>query len=179
MSKNSQHFTHFDSKKMHSLILFFEETFSSSYAKQYIDMQISLKNEFKEKVINEIVEQYINYAITYNLVVEDVCPYKILAWYGYLIADALYIENKELAILTVSTSIVCMLRLLKVENIELEETFHKKALQMVLSELKGSHMKSEEYNKKQHTKIGLGMNGLYMMFRTASICKKSSSQTPR
>ncbi|MEE6548826.1 hypothetical protein [Campylobacter jejuni] len=36
---------------------------------------------------------------------------------------------------------------------------------------------SEESNKKQHTKIGLGMNGLYMMFRTASICKKINSQT--
>lgn len=55
--------------------------------------------------------------------------------------------------------------------------FIKKALQMVVSELKGNHMKSEESNKKQHTKIGLGMNGLYMMFRTASICKKINSQT--
>ncbi|EPP8195768.1 hypothetical protein KJQ75_05905 [Campylobacter lari] len=172
MSRIAQPFVHFDAAKMHSLILFFQQTFAKSYEKQVKDIKISLTKEFEEKIINEILEQYINYAIAYELVVEDVCPYKILAWYGYLLADALYIEQKELAILSISTSIVCMLKLLEIENVKLEDTFHKKALQMVLSELKGSHMKSEESNKKQHTKIGLGMNGLYMMFRTASICKK-------
>ncbi|ARE81461.1 hypothetical protein [Campylobacter helveticus] len=173
MSKISQPFVHFDANKMHCLITFFQRTFAESYEKQVENMKISLTKEFEEKIINDILEQYIDYAIAYELVVEDVCPYKILAWYGYLLADALYIEQKELAILAISTSIVCMLRLLRVEQIELEESFHKKALQMVLSELRGNHMKSEETNKKQHTKIGLGMNGLYMMFRTASICKKS------
>ncbi len=178
MSRIAQPFLHFDATKMHSLILFFQKTFAKSYEKQSKD-QVSLTKEFEEKIINEILEQYIDYAIAYELVVEDVCPYKILAWYGYLLADALYIEQKELAILSISTSIICMLKLLEIESVKLEDVFHKKALQMVVSELKGNHMKSEESNKKQHTKIGLGMNGLYMMFRTASICKKINSQTPR
>ncbi|AJC90814.1 hypothetical protein [Campylobacter subantarcticus] len=172
MSKVSQPFVHFDANKMHSLITFFQETFTKSYEKQAENMKIALTEEFEEKIVNDILEHYIDYAIAYELVVEDVCPYKILAWYGYLLADALYIDQKELAILAISTSIICMLKLLEKENTNMEAPFHKKALQMVVSELRGNHMKTEE-DKKQHTKIGLGMNGLYMMFRTASLCKKS------
>ncbi|EOH9591152.1 TPA: hypothetical protein ACHDSV_001556 [Campylobacter jejuni] len=173
MSKVSQPFLHFDAKKMHTLILLFRKTFSESYEKQAENIKISFTDEFEWVIINNVLDQYIDYAIAHELVVEDVCPYKILAWYGYFLANALYLEQKELSILSISTSIICMLRLLEVENIKLEEAFHKKALKMILFELKGSHMKSEECNRKEYTKIGLGMNGLYMMFRTASICKKT------
>ncbi|TKX29342.1 hypothetical protein CQA38_04465 [Campylobacter sp. MIT 12-5580] len=175
MSKFSQPFVHIDFSKMHTLIKYFQDTFITSYSKinEEKGIQIDFGKEFEDRVIQKVLDQYIDYAIAYELIVEDVCPYKILAWYGYIIADELYPENKQFAIEAIATSIECMLRLLEIEGINIEQPFHRKALKMVLSELRGIHFKPmAETNSKQYTKIGLGMNGLYMMFRTASVCKK-------
>lgn len=60
-----------------------------------------------------------------------------------------------------------MLKILEIEGVRIEESFHKKALEMVFSEIKGSKLK-----RNYDCQFGLGMNGFYMMFRTASVCEK-------
>ncbi|MBX7491266.1 hypothetical protein [Helicobacter turcicus] len=76
-------------------------------------------------------------------------------------------ESQAFAIQSISSAIVAMLKILKAENVKIEESFHKKALEMVLSEIKGTKTKDT-----QDSQFGLGMNGFYMMFRTASVCEK-------
>lgn len=162
-----------DMKKVATLFNLFKSTFEESYNKINKDkgLEISIPEDLEDAILEKVFDQYDKHSQRYNIDVTDVCPYKILAWSGYILAENVYspykAESQTLAIQSISSAIVAMLKILKIEGVRIEESFHKKALEMVLSEVKGSKIK-----ESCDCQFGLGMNGFYMMFRTASVCEK-------
>ena len=162
-----------DIDKVVALFNLFKSTFENSYNKINKDkgLRIEIPNQLEEYILRAVLIQYNLHAQRYKLEVLEVCPYKILAWSGYILAERVYNssdeESQTFAIQSISSAIVSMLKLLEQENINIEESFHKKALEMVLCEIRCSSNAD-----KQDTRFGLGMNGFYMMFRTASVCQR-------
>ena len=163
-----------DIDKVVALFNMFKNTFESSYNKinQAKGLQIKIPSQLECDILGDVLTQYNLHAQRYKLEVSEVCPYKILAWSGYILAVRVYNssdeESQTFAIQSISSAIVSMLKLLEKEGISIEESFHKKALEMVLCEIRcGSNA------DKQDTRFGLGMNGFYMMFRTASVCQRT------
>lgn len=162
-----------DIDKVVILFNMFKNTFETSYNKINKDkgLQIKIPNQLEKDILKDVFMQYNIHAQRYKLEVLEVCPYKILAWSGYILAQRVYNptdeESQTFAIQSISSAIVSMLKLLEQEGINIEESFHKKALEMVLCEIRCSSNAD-----KQDTRFGLGMNGFYMMFRTASVCQR-------
>ena len=151
----------------------FKNTFENSYNKINKDkgLRIEIPYQLEKDILRAVFIQYNLHAQRYKLKVLEVCPYKILAWSGYILAERVYNssdeESQTFAIQSISSAIVSMLKLLREEGVCIEESFHKKALEMVLCEIRCSSNAD-----KQDTRFGLGMNGFYMMFRTASVCQR-------
>lgn len=165
-----------DLRKVVILFNMFKNTFEKSYIEINKDrnITITIPPNLENEILKKVFQQYCNHAQSYHVEVTDVCPYKILAWSGYILAERVYDASNELgqifALQALSSSIIAMLKILSIEGVTIEESFHKKALEMVLAEIKGNKHKDDE--KKRYTQLGLGMNGFYMMFRTASVCQK-------
>lgn len=160
----------FDYDHLSILSNVFKGTFEKSYYLE--DTLITIQKEVEEDIFKQIIKHYYKHTQNYNVSVKGVCPYKFFSWYGFMLAEKIYKqgdkEAKILSIQAISTAIICMLKLLELEGVVVEESFHKKALEMVIKEISG-----RVSNNLDHIKCGLGMNGLYMMFRMASVCKKS------
>lgn len=168
-----------DIQKAHSLFELFKRTFEEIYKnlKKRRYPQIRISSMLEEAIFEQVIEQYVDHSQRYNIDVTDVCPYKFLAWSGYMLANNVYSNDtlsRTFAKLSIYTAIIAMRRLLKEDGVKIENSFLKKVLRMVLSEIRGS--KTGSFNDCQ---LGLGMNGFYMMFRTASICEKDSKIPPK
>ena len=167
-----QFFKDFDVKKIHSLMEFFKTTFNESYM-QSCDRHcgdIIFASDLSRILADRVLEQYVNYAQRHNLAIEDVCPYKILSWYSYMLADHVYTANKPLAVKVISTAIGCMQIILEKEGVKLDNAFTRGVLRMIILEIAIS---KRRLVKDVNNTLGLGLNGFYMVFKTASICKKS------
>ena len=161
-----------DIQKATSLFNLFRDTFEENHEKlkKKKAHPTSILRQQEKVIFKHVLEQYIKHSQRYGIDVTDTCPYKILAWSGYIFADSIYSDDSQSrtsAKLSISAAIVAMHRLLKNEDLEIENSFLKKVLRMVLSEIRGSKTR-----KPNDCQLGLGMNGFYMVFRTASICEK-------
>lgn len=174
---NLQLFKNFDIKKVYSLLEFFKTTFYESYAQNTTDKHqadMVFSNDFSKSFCDKALNHYVNYAIKHNLEPEDICPYKIISWYGYFLAQHTYFINKSLAVKVISIAIACMQIILEKEEVFLERDFIKGVLRMVLLDISSS--KKSPYGLiSESNKLGIGLNGFYMVFKTASICKKQSN----
>ncbi len=169
----------FDYDRLSILFEMFKQTFEESYKKINSERgyTIKIQDKLETELLKKVIEHYADHALTYNIQIDDVCPYKILSWSGYILADMVYADDENgqvFAFQAISSCIVCMLILLEIDGVIIEEGFHKKALAMVISEIRGSRKNGDT---NAHTKLGLGMNGLYMMFRTASIVKSAKEKS--
>lgn len=171
-AESFQLFKNFDIKKIYSLMEFFKVTFNESYM-QSSDRhcgEIIFASDLSRMLADKVLEQYINYAQRHNLAIEDVCPYKIISWYSYMLADHIYLANKSLAVKVISTAIGCMQIILEKEGVKLENAFTRGVLRMIILEIAIS---KRRLVKDTSNSLGLGLNGFYMVFKTASICQKS------
>lgn len=172
---NFQNIKNFDIKKIYSLMEFFKTTFYESYVqnndKHYTD--IIFASELSKNLADKVIEHYINYTKKHNIAIEDTCPYKVLSWYGYLLTEHTYFVNRTLAVKVISTAIACMQIILEKEEIVLDKNFIKGVLRMTLLEISATKKNSYTYTN-DNAKLGIGMNGFYMVFKTASICKKTN-----
>lgn len=161
-----------DIMRVTTLFNLLKNTFEQSYNKinESSGLRIYIPKAVENEIFRAILAHYNDHARLYRLEVTEACPYKILAWGSYLFADRMYIlgddESKTFAVQILSAGIVTMLKILRKEGVELETNFHKKALFMVLREIEAG--KNEKHQDLK--RFGLGMNGFYMMFRTASMC---------
>lgn len=166
-------FKNFDIKKIYSLMEFFKTTFYESYAndgeKHQADMIFAA--EFSKNFCDKTLDHYVNYAIKHSLAPEDICPYKIISWYGYFLAQHTYFINKTLSVKVMSTAIACMQIILEKEDVTLDRDFIKGVLRLVLLDI-ASSKKSPYGLISENNKLGMGINGFYMVFKTASISKK-------
>ncbi|MCI7710349.1 MAG: hypothetical protein MSL80_01610 [Helicobacter sp.] len=157
----------FDYEVLAQLTNIFNRTFEQSY--HDLNTEIKIPKELEESVFEQIIEHYCHHTKIYGVEVSGVCPYKFFAWNGYILAERIYTgshkQSQILAIQALSSAIICMLEFLKKEGVKVEESFHKKALRMAITEIKSIKAKSDD------VRYGLGMNGLYMMFRMASVCE--------
>lgn len=118
---------------------------------------IRIDEKKEEYLLEKVMEQYYDHVTAYGVSVKGVCPYKMLTWSGYILCQDFWNTNQDVAIKFLVSSIVAANLLLKEEGIELCQEILLKATKMVKSELEGK------------TRIGLGMNGLYMIFRAISL----------
>lgn len=179
-TENLQLFKSFDIKRFHSLVEFFKTTFYESYAKGSEKHQADMifANEFSKNFYDKVLDHYVSYAIKHNLAPEDLCPYKILSWYGYFLAQHTYFINKSLSVKVISTAIACMQIILEKEEVFLERDFIKGIVRMVLLEISVS--KKSPYGLiSENNKLGIGINGFYMVFKTASVCKNQQLNTSK
>lgn len=164
----------FDITKIYSLIDFFKTTFCESYVqnndKHYTD--IIFANELTANLTEKVIDHYFKYACKHNVALDELCPYKIISWYGYLLSEHTYFVNRTLAVKVISTAIACMQIILEKEGVSLDKHFIKGVLRMALLEISASK-KGSLINSSDNAKLGIGLNGFYMVFKTASICKKT------
>lgn len=111
----------------------------------------------RKQIVNDVLSHYYDHVTTYGVSVTGSDPYKFLAWAGIQIFEDMKSHDKEIAIKFLSSSIAAMHRALLEEGRSLEDWYLKKIIRMVVS----------EYNGKNH--LGLGKNGLYIAFKSASI----------
>lgn len=125
--------------------------------------ELDIPEALQETLLEEVVGQYYDHTAEYGISVSGVCPYKILSWFGYILAQKLWNNNnKEYAIKILSASILAMEFFLKKEGLqEVNQEIQIKTIKMVRSELNGK------------VNLGIGMNGFYMIFRTLSYQTKS------
>lgn len=121
--------------------------------------QLEISEKAQEFILSEVVSQYYDHTTEYGVRVSGVCPYKILAWSGYILCKNLWNHNKDHAIKILSASILAMDFFLQKESIQVNQEIQIKTIRMIQSELKGK------------TQLGIGMNGFYMIFRALSLSK--------
>lgn len=115
-----------------SLFNLFVKTFETSYNKINKDkgLKISIPQNIEDDIFRQVFRHYNEHSERYNIDVTDVCPYKVLAWSGYILADRVYslsdAQSQTFAIQSISSAIVAMLKILEIEDVKIEESFHKK-----------------------------------------------------
>ncbi|MBD5164588.1 hypothetical protein [Helicobacter sp.] len=125
-------------------------------SEQYYEIRVD--DETEKRLLEKVVSQYYDHVTAYGVSVNGVCPYKMLAWSGYILCRDFWEKGKQdFAVKFLVSAIVAADMLLKKEEVELHQEILLKAVKMVKSELEGK------------THIGLGMNGLYMIFRAISL----------
>ena len=124
-------------------------------SKQYYGIWVD--NEAEGRLLEEIIVQYYDHVSAYGVSVNGVCPYKMLAWGGYILCRDFWQKGKrDAAIKFLVSAILAADIFLSKEGVGLHKEILLKSIKMVISELDGK------------THIGLGMNGLYMIFRAIS-----------
>lgn len=142
----------FDFQEMADLINIFNE-FCLLY-------ELEIGQEAQEHLLEEVLSQYYDHVVEYGVSVSGVCPYKILAWSGYILCKNAWNTNKDYALKLLSASVLAMSFFLekeaKEEKYKINQEIQIKAIKMLISELEGK------------SNIGIGMNGFYMIFRSLS-----------
>lgn len=118
---------------------------------------IEIPKEIRKDVVDKVLKHYKLHIDTYNVKVNGIDPYKFLSWSGLYLYE-MVLHNEELSELILQSTIIVMNRTLVEEGKILPKLFLKKIYNMIKSEYRG----------KNH--LGLGRNGLYLAFRSASLC---------
>lgn len=118
---------------------------------------IVMTSEGRLELVEKVLLHYHEHVNTYGVSVSGTDPYKFLAWSGIQIYTDMKDVDREIAIKFLSSAIAAMNRSLLEEKKEFPEWYLRKILKMVIS----------EFNGKCH--LGLGKNGLYLAFKSASI----------
>lgn len=119
--------------------------------------QFGAKALDKDQANNElkkIFDQYAKHIFNHKLNVNGACPYKIISWLSYTLAENEFANNKKLAMIYIEVGISMMRKMLKEAGKELNADSEKKLISMVNAELENNHH------------VGIGKNGLYTAFRT-------------
>jgi len=136
----------------------------------YLCELIAARNDFI--IPKELRKQAMLYAIThykkhtdaYTVKVNGVDPYKIFSWVGlYFYDESLKKYGTDVADAFLKTTILAMNRSLWEEGKQLPPLYLKKIYKMVKSDFNGK------------ASIGIGKNGLYLAFRSASLCEIRST----
>ena len=126
-------------------------------AKRKYNLDISLKEQ--KDVLRKVIEHYIEHCLEYTVYVNSTDPFKFIAWIGlFLFNDIKKQSSRRNAYILISVGI--MKRKLEYKNKILDISFVRKLYEMTI------HDKNSE---KDH--LAIGMNGLYMSFRSASMVK--------
>ncbi|MBX7491263.1 hypothetical protein [Helicobacter turcicus] len=115
----------------------------------------------EEFVLEKVISQYYDHTMEYGVLVSGVCPYKILAWSGYILCQKLWENNKDYAVKILSASILAMEFFLEKEGVKVNQEIQIKTIKMIKSELNGK------------AQLGIGMNGFYMIFRALSLANQA------
>lgn len=120
---------------------------------------ILVPKEIKKIAVDKVLEHYKLHIDTYNVTVNGIDPYKVYSWLGlYLYEEALEHNNSEVSDAILKATIICMNRALHEEGRTLPKFYLKKIFNMVKSDFNGK------------TSLGIRKNGLYLTFRSASLC---------
>jgi hypothetical protein len=124
----------------------------------YNRYQVEVPKEIRGDVVDKVLAHYKLHIDTYNVPVNGIDPYKFLSWSGLYLYE-LTMHNEELSDLILKSTIIIMNRTLVEEGRILPKLFLQKIFNMVKSEYRGKDS------------LGLGKNGLYLTFRSASLCQ--------
>lgn len=162
---NLKFFKNFDINKINSLMEYFKNTFYESYAQneETYHADLLFSKDMQAEMTDKIIEHYINYAERHHLAVDNICPFKVLSTYGFLLAELAYTYNKSLAIKALSTAIICMQIILEQEELALDNEVIIETLRATLLDISISKEGVKSFNISNL--FGLGMNGLYMLFK--------------
>jgi hypothetical protein len=123
----------------------------------YHSYQIDIPAEVRLNVIVEVLEHYGNHISVYNVSMNGIDPYKVLAWAGIRLYKLILEFNREMAEEVLACTFVALERTLKSEGKTVPQRFIQKLFKMTIA----------EYSNKSD--IGIGANGLYVAFRMASL----------
>lgn len=123
----------------------------------YYSYKIDIPSEIRLNIIIEVLEHYGNHVSIYNVPMNGIDPYKVLAWSGIRLYTSVLDFNRDMAEQVLSCTFVALERTLKSEGKAVPQKFIQKLFKMIVS---------EHSNKSD---IGIGANGLYVAFRMASL----------
>ncbi len=139
----------------------------TNYLCEFIDKQykIVITQEFRKQVVDDALEHYKLHVEAYDVPVNGIDPYKFISWIGMgLYTKAIEKYNETVSDSILKSTIIVMNRTLIEEGRMLPKFYLKKIFGMV----KNDHI------GKEH--LGLGKNGLYLVFRSASLCLLEDSK---
>ena len=117
------------------------------------------------KIIRSVYSKYFKYKIAYKISVNSFCAYKIIAWYGFSLAEFYKYKGdiNKIEPIVKSTCATLLYYLKNDVDANFDNDFVKKIKNMVIAELNGN------------AGLGLGANGLYMTFRALSYHKNGNN----
>jgi len=121
---------------------------------------ILISQQLRKDIVDDVLKHYKLHVETYSVPVNGIDPYKFISWIGLNLYDRTLNEYPEkISDGILKSTIIVMNRTLVEEGRLLPKYYLRKLFDMV----------KNDYSGKEH--LGLGKNGLYLVFRSASLCQ--------